>query len=38
MNILDKFLKYVSIDTTFDSKKEDTPSTNNQIKLAKILV
>ena len=38
MKILDRFLKYVSIDTTSDSKKEDTPSTNNQFKLAKLLV
>ncbi len=38
MNILERFLKYVSIDTTSDSTKEDTPSTENQRKLAEIIV
>ena len=38
MNILERFLKYISIDTTSDSSKEDTPSTKNQFKLAKLLV
>lgn len=38
MNVLDKFLKYVSIDTTSDSSKENTPSTKNQRKLAQLLV
>ncbi len=35
MNILERFLKYVSIDTTSDSAKEnETPGTKNQRKLA----
>lgn len=38
MNILDRFLKYVSIDTTSDSSKIDTPSTKGQIELAKVLI
>lgn len=39
MDILERFLKYVAIDTTSDSAKEDeTPSTKNQRKLAEILV
>ncbi len=38
MNVLDKFLKYVSIDTTSDSTKKTTPSTKNQRKLAQLLV
>ena len=38
MNILERFLKYTSIDTTSDSSKLDTPSTNGQIKLAKVLI
>jgi len=38
MEILNRFLKYVSIDTTSDSSKEDTPSTKGQIALAKILM
>ena len=35
--ILKQFLKYISIDTTSDSAKDDTPSSNGQIKLAKLL-
>lgn len=38
MNTLEKFLKYVSIDTTSDSSKNDTPSTDGQRKLANLLV
>ena len=38
MNILERFLKYISIDTTSDSSKIDTPSTIGQIKLANLLV
>ena len=38
MNILERFLKYVSIDTTSDSKKIDTPTTKGQIKLANLLI
>ena len=38
MNILERFFKYVSIDTTSDSSKTDTPSTKGQIKLANMLV
>lgn len=38
MDILQRFLKYISVDTTSDSKKTDTPSTKGQIKLAKILL
>lgn len=38
MNILERFLKYVSIDTTSDSSKEDTPSSIGQVELAKLLV
>ena len=38
MNILERFLKYISIDTTSDSLKIDTPSTKGQIKLATLLV
>lgn len=38
MNILERFLKYVSIDTTSDSSKTDTPSTKGQIKLARLLI
>lgn len=33
-----RFFKYVSIDTTSDSSKIDTPSTQRQIKLANLLV
>jgi len=38
MGILERFLKYVSIDTTSDSSKIETPSTKGQIKLANLLV
>ena len=38
MNILERFLKYVSIDTTSDSSKTDTPSTKGQFKLASLLI
>lgn len=38
MNILERFLKYVQIDTTSDSSKLDTPSTKGQLLLAKLLV
>lgn len=38
MNILERFFKYVAIDTTSDSSKEYTPSTDNQRKLAELLV
>ena len=38
MNILERFLRYVSIDTTSDSSKTDTPSTKGQIKLASLLI
>lgn len=38
MTILERFLKYISIDTTSSSDKNDTPSTNNQHQLAQLLV
>lgn len=38
MSILERFLEYVSIDTTSDSSKTDTPSTEGQITLAKLLI
>ncbi len=38
MNLLERFLKYVSIDTTSNSKKQNSPTSNGQIKLAKLLV
>lgn len=38
MTILERFLKYISIDTTSDSSKEDTPSTKGQIEFAKLLL
>jgi len=38
MNILERFFKYISIDTTSDPSKSDTPSTKGQIELAKLLV
>lgn len=38
MEILERFLNYVAIDTTSDSSKEDTPSTTKQHQLAKRLV
>ena len=36
--VIDKFLKYISIDTTSDSSKEETPSTPSQRDLADLLV
>ncbi len=38
MTVLDRFIKYISIDTTSDSTKNNTPSTKNQLKLAKMLI
>ena len=38
MNILDRFLKYISIDTTSSSKNDVTPSTYSQKNLALMLV
>lgn len=38
MTILDRFLRYVVIDTTSNSKKSETPSTDGQRKLANLLV
>lgn len=38
MNILERFLNYVGFDTTSDSSKEDTPSTDKQRLLAKVLM
>jgi len=38
MDILEKFLEYVKIDTTSNSKVEGTPSTIGQLKFAKMLV
>lgn len=38
MSILERFLEYVSIDTTSDSSKTDTPSTEGQKTLAKLLI
>lgn len=38
MNLVEKFLKYISIDTTSDSTKNDTPSTKGQFELADLLV
>lgn len=38
MSILERFLEYVSIDTTSDSSKTDTPSTDGQVTLAKLLI
>ena len=37
MDLIEKFLKYVSIDTTSNSEKIDTPSTTGQIELANLL-
>lgn len=37
MSILERFLKYVSIDTTSDSSKKQTPTTENQRLLASLL-
>lgn len=38
MTVLERFLKYISIDTTSDSSKKDTPSTEGQKELARKLV
>lgn len=38
MSILERFLEYVSIDTTSDSSKTDTPSTEGQKTLTKLLI
>lgn len=38
MDILKRFLNYISFDTTSDSSKEDNPSTKNQIEFAKFLL
>ena len=38
MTILERFLKYVSIDTTSNSLKDKNPTTENQRVLAKILI
>ena len=37
MTILERFLKYISIDTTSDSKSKEIPSTKKQFDLAKLL-
>ncbi|NWJ53119.1 MAG: peptidase T [Bacteroidetes bacterium] len=37
-DILDRFLKYISIDTQSDENSETTPSTEKQFNLAKVLV
>ena len=38
MELLDRFLKYVSIDTTSFPTKLDTPTTKGQLELAKIII
>ena len=38
MNLLERFLKYISINTSSDPLKKDTPSTKGQLELAKILI
>lgn len=38
MNILERFLRYISINTTSDSSKENTPSTEEQKVLAELLI
>ena len=35
MTVTERFLRYILIDTTSDSKKSDTPSTKSQLKFAK---
>ena len=37
-NLLKRFLKYVSIDTTSDSTKENNPSSESQRELATLLI
>ena len=38
MSVLNRFLRYVNIDTTSDSSKEETPSSEGQRQLARLLV
>ena len=38
MNVVERFLKYVSYDTTSDPNSETTPTSNRQLKLAEKLV
>lgn len=38
MTVTERFLRYILIDTTSDSKKIDTPSTKSQLKFAKQLI
>lgn len=38
MTLLERFLKYISIDTKSDPSKKTTPSTKGQLELAKVLV
>ena len=38
MDILKRFLNYISIDTTSDSKKSDSPTSLGQRKLAKVIM
>lgn len=38
MSLLDRFFKYISIDTTSDSSKDNTPSTKSQLEFAKLLI
>ena len=38
MTILERFLKYISINTTSNPKKEDNPSTKEQLNLANALI
>lgn len=38
MNVLERFLKYVKIDTQSDPDRKETPSTDKQFDLAKVLV
>ena len=38
MSLIDKFIKYISIDTTSDSSKDNIPSTKNQLQFAKVLI
>ena len=38
MSLLDKFIRYISIDTTSDSSKDNTPSTKSQLEFAKMLI
>lgn len=38
MTVTERFLKYILIDTTSDSKKDNTPSTKSQLEFAKQLI